>query len=360
MTKDDSKKKLIRNPSISPHFILNDDFKPFNEYYNIFGRLNWDESLKSYGQSMYTNIPKILLENKPGYRQFEHAWALASWTVHDYFHGAFSEKKLDESGNMMETPNLKKVVIDDKNIVEVTKVLKEVAKSFGASLIGITKYDNRWIYTNDRQNNPIIIPKWVTNVIVMAIEMEPEAFGTSPSYIHGYANGFGYSQMAILVSSLAEYIRLLGYNAKSSGNDTGVSIPMAIDAGLGQLGRHGLLITKKYGPRVRLCKIFTDMPLIHDKPIDFGITDYCRKCQKCAEACEVDAISFESEPSFDIACKSNNKGIYRWAVNGDKCYEFWVENGGECSTCITVCPFNIQANGQENVDPSDYWIKRIK
>ena len=50
----------------------------------------------------------------------------------------------------------------------------------------------------------------------------------------------------------------------------GITIPMAVDAGLGELGRNGLLLTEKYGPRVRLCKVFTDLPLEPDEPIDLG------------------------------------------------------------------------------------------
>ena len=75
-----------------------------------------------------------------------------------------------------------------------------------------------------------------------------------------------------IFSILAEFIRILGYKAIPMGNDTSLSIPLAIDAGLGELGRHGLLITPEYGPCVRLCKVFTDLPLEPDKPIQFGVT----------------------------------------------------------------------------------------
>ncbi len=124
------------------------------------------------------------------------------------------------------------------------------------------------------------------------------------------------------------------------GNDTALSIPLAIDAGLGQLGRNGLLITPEYGACVRLCKVFTDMPLVPDRPLDFGLTEFCRTCDKCSQACEAGAISTDPEPSFDVACPSNNSGIKRWAVNADRCYEFWAENTAACSNCIAACPFS--------------------
>jgi epoxyqueuosine reductase QueG len=123
------------------------------------------------------------------------------------------------------------------------------------------------------------------------------------------------------------------------GNDTALSIPLAIDAGLGELGRIGLLVTPEYGPCVRLCKVFTDMPLEPDAPGSFGLAETCRRCRRCAEACEVEAISRDGDPSFKIVCPSNNPGIKRWAVDQDRCYSFWIENSQDCSTCIAACPY---------------------
>ncbi|MEE8195320.1 MAG: 4Fe-4S double cluster binding domain-containing protein, partial [Candidatus Bipolaricaulota bacterium] len=98
---------------------------------------------------------------------------------------------------------------------------------------------------------------------------------------------------------------------------------------------------------VRLCKILTDLPLESDRPIDFGLTKFCKACYECAEVCKAQAISSDVEPSFKLACSSNNTGILRWAVNADKCYEFWMENGAACSSCVAVCPFT-QQNGSSH------------
>ncbi|MFX0097014.1 MAG: reductive dehalogenase [Candidatus Hodarchaeota archaeon] len=306
---------------------------------------------------MYSQIPRILSQKKPGYDRIDFAMALSSWTVYDYFMGAFSWEKLKDPQSVMAQPKLARFEIMEENIKTVTKRIKTILRASGASLVGIAPFDSRWIYTHDRQNNPIRIPEGITSVIAMAVEMDPLGLGTSPTLISNYATGIGYSKMAFLISILAEFIRNLGYGAIPSGNDTALSIPIAIDAGLGQLGRNGLLVTKEYGSRVRLCKVFTDMPLEHDEPIDFGLTEYCCRCKECAEACEVEAISFRDRPSFDITCPSNNQGILRWAVDVEKCYHFWIENGGDCSTCITVCPFNLQTGGKKDVPPQEFWEK---
>jgi len=129
---------------------------------------------------------------------------------------------------------------------------------------------------------------------------------------------------------------------------------MAIDAGLGALGRNGLLLTKKYGPRIRLCKILTDLPLIPDEPDTkyIGeISDYCSKCTLCAEACENDAISFEKYPDYSAKSKSNNPHLKKWYVSGEKCFGYWVEVSGDCGNCIKACPFSATIS----MDPDEFW-----
>jgi reductive dehalogenase len=121
---------------------------------------------------------------------------------------------------------------------------------------------------------------------------------------------------------------------------------MAIDAGLGQLGRMGLLLTPKYGPRVRLAKVITDMPLVPDAPIDFGVTEFCENCMLCAEHCPSSAVT---KGSFTWKGKSpsNNNGTYKWYTEPEKCYDF---NGFSCSNCKRVCPFN---------KPNNSWLHRM-
>ena len=145
--------------------------------------------------------------------------------------------------------------------------------------------------------------------------------------------------MAFIAGLLSEYIRGLGYRAIPCGNDTACSIPIAIDAGLGELGRNGLLITPKFGPRVRLAKVFTDLPMVLDRPIEFGVWDFCMACGKCAINCPSGAI-MRGNPTGKPRNISNRDGIFRWPINAEACLSFWRSNGNDCSNCIRVCPFN--------------------
>jgi len=177
----------------------------------------------------------------------------------------------------------------------------------------------------------------------MAIEMDQTAISTAPAQPASAAAAVGYSKMAFTIACLGEFIRNLGYRAIQCGNDTALSIPLAIDAGLGALGRNGLLLTPEYGSRVRICKVFTDMPLIADDlNLSFikKVEKFCKTCYKCAEACENDAITKEKDPTFEPATISNNSGVKKYYVDVEKCFEFWIENSGDCGNCIAACPFS--------------------
>jgi len=179
----------------------------------------------------------------------------------------------------------------------------------------------------------------LANVIVVAQPMDYDWIRTVPSALSGAATGLGYSHDALVVLSITQYIRNLGYQAVASMNDTSTAIPYAIQAGLGEYGRNGLLITEAFGPRIRLGKIYTDLPLAHDAPADFGVKAFCDICRRCTSGCPVKAIP-DGEPSAQTYNQSNRKGVRKWTVNGEKCFGYWAAQNSDCSICIRVCPYN--------------------
>ena len=186
----------------------------------------------------------------------------------------------------------------------------------------------------------LAIPKSMQWAVVMAFEMDPEAVACSPTAINAAAASLGYSQMTLTASSLAEFIRGLGYNAIPCVDMTALSIPLAIDAGLGELGRSGLLITPQFGSRIQIAKVITDLPLSVDQPIEFGAARFCDICQRCAEHCPGKAIS-SGNPTDQPLNISNNPGVTKWPVNAVQCMTAGQSLGATlCSVCIQVCPFN--------------------
>ena len=237
--------------------------------------------------------------------------------------------------------------VDVYDLGEVTKKVKRAARFFGASLVGVCGLDHRWLYSQvsddiTGEHNPLDLPEGVQSAVVMAVEMDYDLMQTAPTGGAAAATGLGYSTMAFLAGLLARFIRNLGYQALPCGNDTALSIPLAVEAGLGELGRNGLLITKEFGPRVRLCKVFTDLALVPDEPRFFGVGEFCRVCQKCADDCPSRAITY-GERTTEALNISTNPGVLKWPVNAEQCFKYWVANGLDCSICIRVCPFNQEA-----------------
>lgn len=230
---------------------------------------------------------------------------------------------------------------------EAAENIKAVARLAGAASVGITYTDDRWIYI--KHYNPVTQEERVVDevssartphCIVVTTPMNFELVKTVPSVLSGSATGLGYGNDACLLILIAQYIKNLGYEAVPSMNDSAMAIPLAIKAGLGEYGRHGLLITPEFGPRVRLGKVFTDMPLAHDKPITFGVKEFCETCQRCAKACPAQAISKTAGDIEEVCNQSSLAKVKKWTTDGEKCFKFWAKINTDCSVCIRVCPYN--------------------
>jgi len=337
------KVRTVENP---PYTVDRSRIRRFNSKQVVFDRITRDSSWKGYMCMYDEKVPNIVSEGKPGYSRPDFALAYASWIVHDAFKGGFSWKKVKLYRNPVATIGIDwtKTRYEADEPYKMSSHIKRAAKLFGASQVGICKLNRDWIYADAD------IPEKFENVIVFAVEMDADGIAASPAVLAAAATGIGYSKMAFILALMGEFIRNLGYEALQCGNDTALSIPLAIDAGLGELGRNGLLITPKYGPRVRLCKIFTDIPLKSDRSIEFGVKEFCKKCRLCAENCEAHAISMDDEPSFEVVCRSNNPGALKWYVDAEQCYLYWCKNGIDCSTCIKVCPYNVSSSkGNNNI-----------
>jgi reductive dehalogenase len=273
----------------------------------------------------------------PGYGRFEHELSVAAWKLYD------SRHSIKRPGIGLDSTAMEAGTRIEEDPKPLTAMVRKAARFFGADDVGIAKLDRRWLYTVNRRGEGYNIPESMSNAIVMTIEMDYDAISTSPTFTSSAATGLGYSTMAFVELELASFIKRLGFNAITCGNDVGLSVPLAIDAGLGQYGRHGLLITKKHGPRVRIAKVLTDMPLLADAPdLDFceSVIRFCEICEKCATNCPSQSIPYGKDRTWKGVTRSNNPGVKKWYVNVESCYGFWTENGSECSNCIRSCPYN--------------------
>ena len=330
-------------------FEVLDHFERFSQKNDIYSRAFWDPAVRSDRTDLFFETYRTPLKKwktAEGFRQKDYALRNASWHLPDIF------AELKESENRREgfldpftvhrDGPAERIPVDDP--AEMSRDVKHVAKVFGADLVGITEYDERWVYTHaysrlGETEKPQELPGDLPNVVVIAQEMDRDLIDTVPSALSGTATGVGYSYDTLVLLGLAQYIRNLGYRAVATMNDTALAIPYALKAGLGEYGRHGLLITKEFGPRVRIGKIFTDLPLARDEPSFFGVKEFCEICRRCSDACPVKAIP-DGPPSDAVYNRSNIVGVKKWTVDAEPCFRFWSNQNSDCSICVRVCPYN--------------------
>jgi reductive dehalogenase len=143
-----------------------------------------------------------------------------------------------------------------------------------------------------------------------------------------------YSKLGHMAVLLARTIRSLGYAARAHmvTNYQIIIPPVAIDAGIGELGRHGVIISKEFGSAMKMSAVTTDLPLLHDNKTGLGVDDFCRYCKICAEACPSGAISHGN--------KQIVRGVNRYPLKAEACFRIWNETGTDCGVCIASCPYS--------------------
>ena len=335
-----------------------DDLYPTNEKYKRFHNSGTAFSRgRKAGYPSFANPERKrenMLNKIPGFSRIDYAYSSGAFTVAQASHsgrgnmnrGLYQWQSLGVAYNPEDVPAW------EGTPKEAAKVLKKAGKYFGAVNVGFTILDRRWIYSHTGDDRPIVfedveegyitdekvvIPESHRWVIAIAVPMDVEEIHYTPTAMSP-ATGMGYSRMPMVAGSLAEFIRGLGYHAIPCGNDTALSIPIAVQAGLGHVGRMGRLITWENGPMVRIAKIFTDLPLEQSPMAHEGIIKFCEVCGKCAKHCPSQSISYGPR-TWEGPSESNNNGSYKWYINADTCYEYWRQVGSGCGVCFRVCSF---------------------
>jgi len=317
----------------------------FDQKNEVFKRARWDEKI----MPLLKSLDDKKFSNKDGYKQIDFCLHDAAWNLERSFgfgncrsnSGLYSwEDTCQIQENLREIDRQK---IDDSPD-KLSHMIKRAGRFFGADLIGICKLNPNWVYSHEfntltLDHYPIELPQGCDNVVAMAVAMDYDLIRSAPTAVASSATGQGYSKMAFIANAMATFIRSMGYRAMPSGNDTALSIPITMAAGLGEWSRMGLLLTEKFGPRVRLFKVFTDMPLKHDSFRPFGAVEFCKTCKICATHCPSRAIS-DGEMTEEGPNISSHSGILKWYIDGERCYSFWAKNSVNCAICIRVCPFN--------------------
>lgn len=221
------------------------------------------------------------------------------------------------------------VKVDIKSQAEAGKLVTDIGRSAGANLVGFTKVKPYFIFDGVEIEHK--------NAAVFAVEMDFDRIGTAPDWPSGVEVLRGYWRLGRVIVKVAEFIRSLGYSATAHHPRSFVGQPptivhtaAAIEAGLGEQGRHGLLITEQYGPRVRVATVTTDLELPQDHKKQFGVDKFCKTCRLCMDACEGDAIP---ENKVEV------RGVEKYTIDPYKCLPHFAEYDG-CNLCVSKCAFN--------------------
>lgn len=209
--------------------------------------------------------------------------------------------------------------------VEDFEKIKEYAKSVGALDVAVTAVTRDLIYSN----HAVLFDK----AIVITAEMDKKKIDMAPDKETGHEVHRTYYELSVIVNKVARFMRTLGYKTQANsplGGDVNF-VKLAHNAGMGEIGNNGLLISEKVGPRQRIAAVYLDASIDEikdDRPDYTWIRDFCIKCQKCVRSCPVGAIN-------PLGLVENLTTM----IDYKKCALPFANNTG-CSICIKECVFN--------------------
>ena len=240
-------------------------------------------------------------------------------------------------------------VSEDKivfKVDEVTNFLKNWSKKLGAFDIGITELRDYHTYSyrgrKEAYNDKVELKH--KYAIALTVEMDIDMVNSGPLAPIVMESAQKYMDSGAIAVQIAAFIRNLGYPALAhiDGNYQVICPLVARDAGLGDIGRMGLLMTPKLGPRVRIAVVTTDLPLLVDETgHDPSMLEFCTNCKKCAINCPSNSISFVDREDIN--------GVKRWQINQETCFDLWTKTGTDCGRCMSVCPYSHPNNTLHNI-----------
>ena len=247
--------------------------------------------------------------------------------------------KVDELHPRVEgEPNILKSPVDPKDMSD--RIINMIT-GWGAHSAGITRLQDYHVYSvggrGDRYDE--VFEKQHEYAIALTVEMDYDMMRAAPAAPTVVESANQYLQSALMAVQVAEFIRDLGYPARAhiDGNYKVICPLVARDAGLGEIGRMGLLMTPRLGPRVRIAVVTTDMPLEEtDGFSDPTMIDFCRRCEKCALVCPGQSIPYGDEKEIGK--------VMRWQIHSESCYTYWCISGTDCGRCMIVCPYSHPDN----------------
>ena len=227
----------------------------------------------------------------------------------------------------------------------LSRHIKRLGYFLKADVIGICRVPEYAIYSYDRQGNPIDINYQYAIVIAMGKAYQTVKASSGYDWIGDPISFQAYQRVSLVAHTIADYIKRLGYPASPQApNAYQVLIPpLLLWAGIGEVCRNGIILSPFLGLSFKAAAVLTDLPLVPDKPIDFGLQDFCQHCKICAQLCPSQAILAGDKVMYN--------GYETWKLNEQRCISFSMldKRGTICNRCVKVCPWTKPTTWPHNL-----------
>lgn len=220
--------------------------------------------------------------------------------------------------------------------IKFSLMIEKIARYYGAVDVGITSLKHYHLYSHAGRHTETwgkLIDNSHSTAIVIVVAMKLAMMKKAPTMSAVIESSRQYVEAAKIANIIAEYIHGFGYDARAhtDQNYETLCVPLAVDSGVGVLGRMGIVIHDKYGPCVRLSVVTTELELRSTEKKKMFVNEFCDLCKKCAENCPAQAVSYDQVPE--------SRGFKHWTIESEQCYSFWKRIGTDCGFCIRVCPY---------------------
>jgi reductive dehalogenase len=237
-----------------------------------------------------------------------------------------------------------KVYPNKASLPQDPAILSQHIKNLGyflqADIVSICELPQWAVYSHNIWGEPVECNHKYAILIIVDQNYKTMLGSRGDDWISISQSFLGYSHSALIAIQMAGYIRRLGYPARAHfeiGPEGGYQVivpPLLLLSGVGEVCRAGIILNPFLGTRFKASVVTTDLPLQPDKPVDFGLQEFCQRCIKCAQECPSKAISFGD--------KTMHNGYEIWKFDLKRCTTYRVtnQNGASCGRCIKVCPWN--------------------
>lgn len=224
---------------------------------------------------------------------------------------------------------------------KLARTIAETARLYGAVDVGFVSLESYHFYSHTGRR----AEDWGQEVnslhktaVVIVVAMDVEMIKDAPGLPVIIESSRQYVESAKIANIIAQYLRDLGFDSRAhtDGNYEVLCVPLAVDAGLGVLGRIGIFMHPVHGPCVRISAVTTELELPAANELNRlksmeTIEFFCDICKKCADNCPTQSICPGEEPE--------SRGFTHWGINQETCYSYWKHIGTDCGFCIRVCPY---------------------